>query len=161
VGVVEASWLDEFLFGASRASLAGVHVPLLEMQQGDCFYCGHPVRRADSDVDHFIPWSRHPDNGLDNLVVADRRCNNSKRDSLAAHTHLEAWLRRFSPGTRHWHDLRSVGEATSWPSIPDRTMGSARAAYLWLPPGTPLWRDRTAYEPADSAAIRDLLARAA
>jgi hypothetical protein len=25
--------------------------------------------------DHFIPWSRHPDNGIENLVVTDRRCN--------------------------------------------------------------------------------------
>jgi hypothetical protein len=35
-------------------------------------------------VDHFIPWSRHADDGLDNLVAADARCNGQKRDFLAA-----------------------------------------------------------------------------
>src|SRR5213592_5079376 len=39
---------------------------------------------AKPDVDHFIPWSRYPDDGLENLVVAHARCNAQKSDFLAA-----------------------------------------------------------------------------
>jgi hypothetical protein len=34
-------------------------------------------------VDHFVPWSRYPDDTLDNVVVADNRCNGFKSSSLA------------------------------------------------------------------------------
>jgi hypothetical protein len=46
------------------------------------------------EVDHFIPWSRYPVDLGHNFVLADRRCNNGKRDRLAALPHLERWARR-------------------------------------------------------------------
>ena len=53
------SRLEEFLFGASRIPLDEVRGPLREMQAGRCFYCDEALRDA-TDVDHFIPWARHP-----------------------------------------------------------------------------------------------------
>jgi hypothetical protein len=87
---VEAAWLDEFLFGSTRVGLDRIRRPLLEAQSRSCFYCELPARPGATEVDHFIPWARHPDNGLHNLVAAHRRCNNAKRDSLAAAVHLRA-----------------------------------------------------------------------
>ena len=39
------------------------------LQGGRCFYCEDALR-GPTDVDHFIPWARYPDNGLDNLEGA-------------------------------------------------------------------------------------------
>jgi hypothetical protein len=59
-GDVEAAWLDDFLFGASRIGLDRVRNPLLEVQGGDCFYCGDRIPPSGSQVDHFLPWVRTP-----------------------------------------------------------------------------------------------------
>src|SRR6266480_6864612 len=72
---------------AERVPLERVRGPIIELQEGRCFYCAERLaRRAGQtpDVDHFIPWSRYPDDGLENLVVAHARCNAQKRDFLAA-----------------------------------------------------------------------------
>ena len=74
------SRLEEFLFGAARIPLDEVRGPLREMQAGRCFYCDDALRGA-TEVDHFIPWARYPDNGLDNLVVAHDRCTNGSGTS--------------------------------------------------------------------------------
>ena len=58
---------------------------------GDCFYCLQRVRQR-PEVDHSLPWSRHPDNTLDNLVAAHRACNGAKSASIAGLDHLEHWL---------------------------------------------------------------------
>ena len=44
-----------------------------------------------------------------------------------------------------------------WPSDPDRGVGSARAAYLWLPEGSLLWQAVGVYIPADRLLIRSIL----
>src|SRR5207247_11038100 len=75
-----------------RVPLERVRGPLIELQEGRCFYCAErPASRAGQtpDVDHFIPWSRYPDDGLENLVVAHARCNAQKRDFLAAVAHVD------------------------------------------------------------------------
>jgi hypothetical protein len=146
---VEAAWLDDFLFGSSRVGLDRVRAPLLDVQEGACFYCGSRVGPREAQVDHFIPWSRHPDNGLHNLVVAHGRCNGAKRDSLAAVDHLGRWLQRT--------DLDAISDDLRWPSDAGRTLGSARATYLWLPEGAPLWQGVGLYARADTAAIRRVL----
>ena len=78
--------LERFLFGWERIPLDPVRRPLRELQENRCFYCDGRMAGA-ADVDHFIPWSRYPDDTLDNLVAAHPRCNNSKRDFLAAVDH--------------------------------------------------------------------------
>jgi HNH endonuclease len=77
------------LFGAMRVSLDKVRQPLREFQENRCFYCETPIR-GPAEVDHFIPWARHPDDGIGNLVAADARCNNDKRDFVASTEHLQS-----------------------------------------------------------------------
>lgn len=146
--VVEDSLLDEFLFGTARIALDRIRHPLIELQDGQCFYCRESTDASSTEVDHFLPWVRHPDNGLDNLVAAHRRCNNSKRDAIAATSHLERWLDRPSLDR-----LRA-----EWPSDRARTIGAARATYLWLPQRTPLWRAVNDYVPADRSEIAGIFA---
>jgi hypothetical protein len=66
--------LDEFLFGATRISLTPVTASLRGVAGGRCFYCGAAVRRG-AQIDHFLPWTRQIDNGIENLVFAHGACN--------------------------------------------------------------------------------------
>jgi 5-methylcytosine-specific restriction endonuclease McrA len=51
-----------------------------------------PARgRGGVEVDHFISWSRYTAGSGHNFVLADRRCNNQKRDRIAVTEHLVAW----------------------------------------------------------------------
>lgn len=85
--------LGEFLFGASRGSLSTHREILRELQGGRCFYCDRNAG-TDAEVDHFIPWSRHPSDLGHNLVLADAGCNSRKSDHLAALQHLARWCDR-------------------------------------------------------------------
>jgi 5-methylcytosine-specific restriction endonuclease McrA len=78
----ETADLNEFLFGSERASLAAIRPVLMEVQSGSCFYCGSALKPANTDVDHFIAWARYPVDLGHNFVLADRVCNNKKRDRL-------------------------------------------------------------------------------
>lgn len=149
--------LEEFLFGAARISLERVRVPLAEAQRGHCFYCEHELDGDQVEVDHFLPWSRRPDNHLDNLVAAHRRCNGAKSASFAATHHLRRWLRRFRPAGEAFAELEVVKEEANWPRNPQWTLAKARASYLWLPPESRLWIDGSAYEEADHLGLRSLL----
>jgi 5-methylcytosine-specific restriction endonuclease McrA len=75
--------LEEFLFGASRESLAPVREPLWRLQGGRCFYCGGRVSLAQAEVDHVLPWSRFAEDGLENLVVADASVQRAQVRSFA------------------------------------------------------------------------------
>ncbi len=109
---VEAAWLDEFLFGATRIGLDRIRLPLLEAQDHSCFYCRRPVPPGGAQVDHFIPWIRHPDNGLDNLVAAHARCNNNKRDTLASAELTPSGSAPSSSGEAVVPTLRSCSAST-------------------------------------------------
>jgi hypothetical protein len=67
--------------------------------------------------DHFSPWARHPDNGIENLVAADGRYNNDKRDFVASTEHLQRWTdTHFEPGSRRKRSVRpSAGDARTVP----------------------------------------------
>jgi hypothetical protein len=134
--------LEQFLFGASRIHLDAVREPMRELQRG----------RVDSraDVDHFIPWARYPDNGVDNLVVAHPRCNNQKRDFFAAVEHLDHWTDR----TRHSAGgLDVVAQAAAWPRDAGRSRAVAHTMYSRLPEGTRLWLAGSELVPLDPARV--------
>jgi hypothetical protein len=133
--VVPEAQLEEFLFGLERESTAPVRSDLAEIQSGRCFYCEGPLR-SKFDVDHFVPWSRHPDRGLDNLVAADRWCNAAKSDHLAAADHVAHWLTRID---RHKADLDEIARKRHWERQPHRTIASARSIYFRLPLDAVLW----------------------
>ncbi|MBI2892686.1 MAG: HNH endonuclease [Deltaproteobacteria bacterium] len=129
------SELDDFLFGATRVPLDPVRAPLLSLQAGRCFYCQTRLS-GPSEVDHFIPWARYPNNGLENLVVAHARCNNRKRDFLAAARHVENWSGR---ARAHASDLEVVASELDWERDPSRSRSVAVAIYSRLPEEARLW----------------------
>ncbi|MCK6587387.1 MAG: HNH endonuclease [Polyangiaceae bacterium] len=133
---LKESPLEEFLFGADRISLDPLRPKLRALQENRCFYCGRAIR-GPSHVDHFIPWSRHFDNSIDNLVVTHDDCNLEKRDFLAAADHVERWRER---SRRDAAALAYIARETSWESRPTRTFSVARAIYLMLPDDARLWQ---------------------
>lgn len=140
---LESDELETFLFGVNRITLTRVLPPLLDLQSGRCFYCQKRVGAA-PHVDHFIPWSRHADDGLDNLVVADERCNLAKRNFLAGVKHRERWLER---GSAQSTELEAIAKQMPWPRDRDRTEAVARAMYRNVPGGF-LWLEGTEFEAA-------------
>ncbi len=143
--LVQDAELAAFLFESERAALTPVRSDLRQLQDDRCFYCDGPLG-TNAQVDHFIPWSRHPDNGLDNLVVADARCNGKKRDRLAAASHVAHWRehgRAFGSG------LAEIARRRTWPRNAERSQAVARAIYLRLPRGTRLWLRDDELEPLD------------
>ena len=149
---LEESRLESFLFGTKRQDLGPVRKALIDLQGGACFYCGRPARSG-AEVDHFIPWSRYPDDGLDNLVVADRRCNAKKRDFLAATRHVERWRARMEEQV-----IAEIADNIGWERDILPTLGTARAIYWGLPEGTPLWAQNDEFTPANSGDLLTALA---
>ena len=139
--------LEAFLFGAARIDLSPVRGELLELQRGRCFYCHGERSGRGWEVDHFLPWSRWPDDRLDNLVVAHASCNGEKRAALAAVVHLDRWWGRLESGTSEHRRLGDIATRTSWPRRSESTAGAARALYLHQPEGAMLWRGPGEVEP--------------
>jgi hypothetical protein len=133
--------LSRFLFGTQRISTRRVARALRELQGDTCFYCAGRLHSA-VEVDHFIPWSRMPDNGIENLVAADPRCNASKRAFIAAADHLGRWAKRFPDGSDEARALDSAANELGWERHPERTLGVARAVYLRLPSQADFWLRR-------------------
>ncbi len=127
--------LREHLFGADRQDLAPVRGLLRDLQDGRCAYCDRPVR-GPGQVDHVVPWSLHPQDAIENLVLADAACNGAKSAHLLDVEPLARWASR---------DLAALGAgatAVGWTSAPDLVRGLARSAYghlgdarLWSPGG--------------------------
>ena len=144
--------LRRFLFGGSRIDLGPVGAGLREAQTGLCFYCRRSLPATGVEVDHFVPWSRLPNDALGNLMLADRRCNNDKRDHYADLDLLARWA------TRSVEVLRHVADEASWPLQLERSTRVARGLYAHLPAGTPLWREPGVYAVLDRARLLDVLA---
>ncbi len=148
------SELESFLFGIDRTALASVRPALTDLQHDQCFYCGARLGPA-AEVDHFIPWARRPDNGIHNLVVADRRCNWAKRDFLAAPGHVANWMERNRGRTA---ELDTVASQLRWESHLERTLGAARGIYFRLGEGTRLWLAKDEFLKVDAAQVQAALA---
>jgi hypothetical protein len=148
------SELESFLFGIDRTALAAVRQPLTDLQHGQCFYCGTRLGPA-AEVDHFIPWARRPDNGIHNLVVADRRCNGSKRDFLAAPAHVGSWMERNRGRAA---ELDMVASEIRWESHLERTLGAARGIYFRLGEGTRLWLAKDEFLKVEAGLVQMALA---
>ncbi len=155
--LVADAHLEAFLFGADRIRLDPVRGPLRDLQSGRCFYCDRRLTEA-VEVDHFLPWSRHPDDGIDNLVAADGRCNGDKRDFLASAEHVERWADR---NHRQAGALATIATVARWSRTPDRTLSVARAVYVRLRPEVQLWRAGREFVPADQGRLVAALAGAA
>jgi hypothetical protein len=139
-GPLAVGLLDAFLFGRSRAALDAVRDPLRELQDGRCFYCGDRIG-SKTEVDHFVPWTRYPNDDLENLVATDPRCNSDKRDFLAAAPHVRRWAER---NALHGSNLKEIAIRAAWRSDDARSASIARAIYLHLPENSNLWLARQA-----------------
>jgi 5-methylcytosine-specific restriction endonuclease McrA len=118
-----AADLEDFLFGAERQALARQAAALADLQQGECFYCGHALAPASAHVDHFLPWSLYRLDALPNLVVADATCNLRKRNWLASSEHVVRWRERNErqearldsiAGYKLSQDQEAAGAVASW-----------------------------------------------
>jgi 5-methylcytosine-specific restriction endonuclease McrA len=151
---LEDSRLEVFLFGADRVVTGRVRAGLWEIQERRCFYCGGRLAEpTNSHVDHFVPWSRYPDDGLDNLVVADVACNGFKSNSLAAADHVTRWGRRLVADSPEHSQLADLARDTAWERRPERSAGVARGIYLRLPASARLWLRRREFVGPDAAAL--------
>jgi 5-methylcytosine-specific restriction endonuclease McrA len=159
---LEDSRLEEFLFGAERVPTVKVRAGLWEIQDKRCFYCdGRVVDPGKGHVDHFIPWARYPDNGIENLVVADVTCNGDKGSSLAAGEHVTRWAARLSSGGEVTAQLAELAARTGWDRHAERTVSVARGIYLGLPQSARLWLRRKEFVAMDQEAVRRALVPAA
>jgi hypothetical protein len=109
-----------------------------------------------SEVDHFIPWARYPDDGIENLVLAHSRCNHAKRDHLAATEHVLRWALRAS---EHARDLEEISKRRTWVRHRDRTLSVARSIYLGLPEDARLWRIEGEFVVMDRGRLTEAFSR--
>lgn len=114
-----------FLFGSERANLDGYRMVLEYLEGKRCFYCSGSIR-GDPHVDHFIPWSRYPNDLGHNLVLAHGKCNSRKSDYLAAEEHLENWIGR---NMERGLELEEAFRKTGLDSDRDASVRVARWAY--------------------------------
>jgi hypothetical protein len=124
------------LFGADRVGFsAQLRAGLGELQVNECFYCHERLGGA-SAVDHFLPWSRWPNDAVENLVLAHGRCNTKKSDHIAGLGLLREWRGRFDA---QGAALAELARRTNTLYRPARTLALARSLYGYLSPGAPLW----------------------
>lgn len=146
--------LEDFLFGTSRTPPRRLVTDLRDLQNNECFYCRSRLATA-VDVDHFIPWARHPNDNIQNLVIAHRKCNSEKRDFLSATDHVQHWCEhRDQVGSQ----LEAVAQRHRWMSDLGRTQSVARAIYLRLRDDFRLWRVGSTFEKPDQLRLRRLFA---
>jgi 5-methylcytosine-specific restriction endonuclease McrA len=148
--------LRSHLFGADRVLPPRVlRDGIAALQDGRCFYCDGTLG-ATPEADHFIPRIRCGIDAVENLVLADRRCDDDKRDLLPGLPHVTAWARR---NHRHRGALAGLATASRWDTDPAATVAVARSIYSHLPAGgTPLWLGSKKAGNADPAAVLAVLA---
>ncbi|MFD6677665.1 HNH endonuclease domain-containing protein [Rhodococcus zopfii] len=134
---LDAEDIDGFLFGADRTALRALVDPLRDLQSGRCFYCDERLP-AEVHIDHVVPWSMIPIDGVANLVAADARCNLDKSASIPVREHVTRALDRES--------LSDVSALTRIPVLHKRTVSAARGVYAALPVGSMLWRSSGTYQ---------------
>lgn len=113
--------LDEFLFGSERNPWPGIRPVLRDIQDGKCFYCAR-LMAGNEELDHFIPWSLYPNDLAHNFVMACRRCNGDKSDTLAPVDSLDHWIER---NTIHGSRIAAGANAIG---LPQDARVSARVA---------------------------------
>ncbi len=150
---LEDSQLEEYLFGASRIPLTPIKNRLRDIHKDECFYCGGKLPNS-YEVDHFIPWARYPDNGIGNLVVADRKCNGNKSDFLASEDHLEKWRDHIDETS---DDRIQLARDKKWEGDMGRTTGVATTIYSALTGDASLWQGIDRFASAKPERIRSIL----
>ena len=136
-------------FGVDRSELTKVRAPLFDLQEAQCFYCARAQGRCDG-VDHFIPWARHPNDAIENLVghtpaaMPPRATTWRHRDTLSAGS--SACKHTPTSCDRSGRTPVGIGRPT--------TFSIARGIYLRLPDQTPLWEASQHFSAASRAELR-------
>ena len=151
--LIQDCHLENFLFGVDRIDLSPVRPHLRELQDNRCFYCEHRISGG-PHIDHFIPWSRYPNNAIENLVLADDKCNGDKSDHLVSASHVQKWSTWTAA---RQSDLDTIAEAAHWERHAKRSRGVARAIYLRLPTGASLWESRRKFVALERGALQQAL----
>jgi 5-methylcytosine-specific restriction endonuclease McrA len=86
--------LEQFLFGTTRNALTKIKPFFFEIQKGMCFYCESTINENLGEMDHFIPWSKYPNDLGHNFVLSCEKCNGSKSDHLASVVHYKKWIKQ-------------------------------------------------------------------
>jgi hypothetical protein len=152
---MEESELENFLFGSERIPLQVIKPGLMDLQEGRCFYCDREMAKV--EVDHFLPWARYPDDGIENLVLADSPCNRDKRDFLAATEHVLRWADRNRKDSKSAEALKEVAKHAGWETHPAETLGAARAIYFRLSEQASLWKTGKEFANPDRRSLEDAL----
>jgi 5-methylcytosine-specific restriction endonuclease McrA len=137
--------LESFLFETPRQALALIGSGLRRLSPR-CFYCDIAVG-SEADVDHFIPFVMYPRDLSHNFVLAHAKCNRSKSNTLAAHSHLQRWVEYT---VKHDDDLKEIG-ATAGRVVDADT---CRSVALWsytnaAQAGAQAWFKAGSYEKVD------------
>jgi 5-methylcytosine-specific restriction endonuclease McrA len=158
INKLEESRLEKFLFGAERAGAARLASDLRQFQNNKCFYCGKPFGAAGKvpEVDHFVPWSRFPNDGLANYVLAHSACNGSKSDHVAGVDHFAEWMRR-NHSNAELTDLQQIANQHNWDLKNQESVNIAKALYMRLQPEVELWEDVERYKQVDLDEIRKVV----
>ena len=154
--VTDAAKLHNFLFGVDRKSLAKVKPYLVALQNEKCFYCETSLT-SNIEVDHFLPFSKHTDDALDNLVASCKKCNSSKSDSYPSVHHLKKLWARFQGGSVAFIALDQIAETTSHLRDPLATASKTRAVYLNKSEGALLWHAIGEMVPLHKAEVEEAL----
>ena len=120
------------LFGRDRVNLKPARDALAGAYGASCFYCGAATGKSGA-ADHVLPWSRIGLDGLTNLVLACRRCNTDKSDTLPRPGFVDLAIGRDPAG------LEQLAESINWPTQRQRTISAARGLYRTYPSGSPVW----------------------
>ena len=107
---------------------------MMTSQGGLCFYCAKSLGIGWA-IDHFVPWSKYPNNAVENLVAACKKCNGDKSDKLVAPAYVKAWITRCN-------DVALIEEMTQmweWDTNVSKSFAIARSFYTSMVPGSVIW----------------------
>jgi len=149
----EESLVHQHLFGSERRAFPLVARKELScLQGGTCFYCKTRLTNK-THIDHFIPWSKYPNDAIENLVLACEPCNGSKTDHLTTPDLLRRWLSHL---TANALTLSLIADKANLDSDADRTKRLARGTYKELADGALLWRANRQLSQMTAASSREL-----
>jgi len=142
--------LRAHLFGSKRVSFPKKLVSGLgERQAGKCFYCASSIAK-DAEVDHFVPWSKFPNDAIENLVLACKKCNGKKSDYLCVPQFVERWLSRPD------EELARIATTSHWDTDPRRSRAIAANIYGSLVAGSVVWAGGEDFVGIDNAVLRSI-----
>ena len=142
------------LFGTERTTFPlEVREGLHKLHSNKCFYCSVEVPEGLA-VDHFIPWSRFPNDAIENLVMSCTPCNSKKSDHLASPFFLKKWLERLEDPA-----LTAIALKSGWESNPTRARAIASSIYRSVAIDSVVWGGSKSFHvisPKDVQAIESL-----